>query len=162
MTAAQPDRAHALSRLRTVPGIGNILRVVLRYESHDMQRFPRVQDVVSYGRLGTCAKASAGTRDGVSGTTIGHASLTWAFAEAAVLFLRNHPAGQKWLARLAKTHDQGKTLTVLAHQLARAVYDLLKRGTAFALDKFLHDYWSGAGAPDASLDCARISLATAL
>jgi len=63
---------------------------------------------------------------------------------------------------LAKTHGQGNALTVLAHTLARAVYDRLKRGTAFDLDTFLHQSWSGAGEPDASRDCARISLATAL
>jgi hypothetical protein len=162
MTAATQDRANALYLLRTVPGIGNILRLGLLYAIHDRQRFPRVQDVVSDGRLGTCAKASAGTRSGVSGTAIGPASLTWAVSEAAVLCLRNHPAGQKLLARLANTHGQGQALTVLAHQLARAVDAMWKRGTAFALDTFLQQEWSGAGAPDASLDCARLSLATAL
>ncbi|HZA29244.1 MAG TPA: transposase [Gammaproteobacteria bacterium] len=64
-------------------------------ERHDLARFPRVQDFVSYGRLVTCAKASAGTRDGTSGTQIGNASLTWAVSEAAVLFLRHTPAGPK-------------------------------------------------------------------
>jgi len=66
---------------------------------HDIARFPRVQDFVSYGRLGTCAKAAAGQRSGTSGTKIGNASLTWAFSAAAVLFLRHNPAGQKSLAR---------------------------------------------------------------
>jgi hypothetical protein len=62
----------------------------------------------------------------------------WAFSEAAVLFLRNHPAGQQWLARKEKQQDQGKALTIVAHKLARAVYDLLKRETAFDMNKFLH------------------------
>jgi transposase len=162
MTAAKQDRANALYRLRTVPGIGNILSVVLLYEIHDIHRFPRGQAFVSDCRLVKCAKESAGKRYGGSGTKIGHAYLKGAFAEAAVLFLRNNPAGQKLRARLAKKHGKGKALTVLAHKLARAVYDLLKRGPAFDLDQFLHQYWSGAGEPDASLDCARISLATAL
>ena len=60
-TAKQHD-AQTLSRLPSVPGIGNILRVVLRYEMHDSTRFPRVQDVVSSCRWVTCAKASAGKR----------------------------------------------------------------------------------------------------
>jgi transposase len=66
---------------------------------HDIARFPRVQDCVSYCRLVTCAKESAGKRYGTSGTQIGNAYLKWAFSEAAVLFLRNNPAGQKSLAR---------------------------------------------------------------
>ncbi len=80
------------------------------------------------------AKAAAGQRYGTSGTKIGNAYLKWAFSEAAVLFLRNNPAGQKYLARLEKKHGKGQALTVLAHKLARAVYYLLKRDVVFDLD----------------------------
>ena len=109
------------------------------YEIHDIRRFPRVQEFVSYCRLVKCAKESAGKRYGTSGTKIGNAYLKWAFSEAAVLFLRDNPAGQKYLARLEKKHGKGKALTILAHKLARAVYYMLKRDTAFDLDKFLHE-----------------------
>jgi transposase len=134
-TAKQHD-ANTLYLLRTVPGIGEILSLVLLYELHDIQRFPRVQDFVSYCRLVKCAKESAGKRYGTSGTKMGNAYLKWAFSEAAVLFLRAHPAGQKLLARLEKKHSKGKALTVLAHQLARAVYYMLKRHTAFDMPTF--------------------------
>ncbi len=97
-TAKQHD-ANTLYVLQTVPGIGTILSLVLLSEMHDIARFPRVQDFVSSCRLVKGAKASAGKRSGTSGTKIGNASLTWAFSEAAVLFLRNHPAGHKSLAR---------------------------------------------------------------
>ena len=85
------------------------------------------------------AKESAGKRSGTSGTKIGNAYLTWAFSEAAVLFLRANPRGQKYLARLEKKHGKGKALTVLAHKLARAVYYMLKRETAFDMRTFLHE-----------------------
>jgi len=91
---------------------------------------------VSYCRVVKCAKESAGKRSGTSGTKIGKAYLKWAFSEAAVLFLRNNPAGQKHLTRLEKKHSKGKALTVLAHKLARAVYHMLKRQTAFDLKRF--------------------------
>jgi transposase len=139
VTAAKQHGANALYLLRTVPGIGKILSLVLLYEIHDIQRFPRVQDFVSYCRLVKCAKESAGKRYGTSGAKIGNAYLKWAFSEAAVLFLRNNPAGQKYLARLVKKHGKGKALTVLAHKLARAVYYMLKRRMAFDLDKFLKE-----------------------
>jgi transposase len=135
-TAKQHD-ANTLYLLQTVPGIGKILSLVLLYEIHDIARFPRVQDFVSYSRLVKCAKESAGKRYGTAGTKIGNAHLKWAFSEAAVLFLRNNPAGQKYLARLEKKHGKGKALTVLAHKLARAVYYLLKRRIVFDLDLFL-------------------------
>jgi transposase len=135
-TAKQHD-ANTLYLLRTVPGIGEILSLVLLYEIHDIERFPRVQDFVSYCRLVKCAKESAGKRYGTSGTKIGNAYLTWAFSEAAVLFLRNNAHGQKYLARLEKKHGKGKALTVLAHKLARAVYYMLQRETAFDMQQFL-------------------------
>jgi transposase len=97
-TAKQHD-ANALYRLRTVPGIGEILSLGLLYEIHDIQRFPRVQDFVSDCRLVQGARESAGKRYGTSGTKIGNAYLQWAFSEAAVLCLRANPAGQRSLAR---------------------------------------------------------------
>jgi transposase len=135
-TAKQHD-ANTLYLLQTVPGIGKILSLVLLYEIHDIARFPRVQDFVSYCRLVKCAKESAGKRYGTSGTKIGNAYLKWAFSEAAVLFLRANPNGQKYLARLENKHGKGKALTVLAHKLARAVYYMLHRKTAFDMEKFL-------------------------
>jgi transposase len=137
-TGKQHD-AQTLYRLQSVPGLGKILSLVLLYEIHDITRFPRVQDFVSYCCLVTCAKESVGKRYGTSGTKIGNAHLKWAFSEAAVLFLRNHPAGQKYLACFEKKHGKGNALTVLAHKLARAVYYMLRRDTVFDMQKFLSE-----------------------
>jgi transposase len=152
VSAAKHHDAHTLYRLRTVPGLGTILSRVWRSEIHDLERGPRVQEFASSGRLVTCAKASAGKRSGTSGTTIGHAHLQWAFSEAAVLCLRDHPAGQKFLARLEQKQRTGNALTILAPQLARAVYDMFKRNTAFDMHTVLQAYGRGVGAPNASLD----------
>jgi hypothetical protein len=53
------------------------------------------------------------------------------------LVLRTNPDGQQLLTRLEKKHGKGKALTILAHKLARAVYYMLKRKTAVAVDIFL-------------------------
>jgi transposase len=136
-TAKHHD-ANTLYLLQTVPGIGKILSLVLLYDIHQIDRFPRVQDFASYCRLVKCAKESAGKRSGTSGTKIGNAHLKWAFSEAAVLFRRDNPAGQKCLTRWEKKHSKGKALTILAHKLARAVYYRLKNKTAFDMAKFLN------------------------
>src|SRR5437870_1570436 len=137
-TAKQHD-ANTLYLLQTVPGIGKILSLVLLYDIQHIDRFPRVQEFASYCRLVKCAKESNGKRSGTSGAKIGNAHLKWAFSEAAVLFLRDNPAGQKFLARLEKKHTKGKALTILAHKLARAVYYMLKRKVAFDMKRFLND-----------------------
>jgi hypothetical protein len=50
--------------------------------------------------------------------------------------VRNHPAGQKDRARVENHQGTGKAVTVFAPTLARAVYDRLKRDTAFDLQTF--------------------------
>jgi len=136
VTTAKHHDPNTLYLRQTVPGIGKILSLVLLYEIHDVNRFPRVQDCVSSCRLVQCARASAGKRYGTSGAKIGNAHLKWAFSEAAVLCLRDHPAAQTYLARLEKKHDKGQALTILAQKLARAVYYMLKRKGAFDRETF--------------------------
>jgi hypothetical protein len=68
-----------------------------------------------------------------------------------VLFRRANPAGQTYLSRLEQKHGKGKALTVLAHKLARAVYDMLQRPTAFDMHKFLTGERRGVREPGASL-----------
>jgi transposase len=136
--AAPPHDAQPLYRLPTVPGIGKILSLVLRSEIHDIERVPRGQDVVSYGRFGNCAKAAAGQRLGTSGQQIGNAHLQGALSDATALCLRHHLAGPKYLVRWEKKPGTGTALTILAPTLARAVSDMLKRPTACAMDLLLH------------------------
>jgi transposase len=133
---AKVHDVNAFYRLRSVPGIGKILALVLLYEIHDIHRFPRVQDFVSSCRLVKCAKQSDGKHYGYSGKKIGNAHLKWAFSEAAVLSLRKNPAAQRYVARLAQQHGKAKALTILAHTLARAIYSMLHRGQAFDATKF--------------------------
>jgi transposase len=84
-----------------------------------------------------CAKESAGKRSGTSGKKIGNAYLKWAFSEAAVLFLRNNPQGQRYLKKLESKHGKAKALTLLAQRLGRVVYYLLTRNQVFDMTKFL-------------------------
>jgi|RhiMetdeSRZDD1v2_1073273.scaffolds.fasta_scaffold87841_5 transposase len=136
--SAKQHDAHTFYRLRSVPGVGQILALVFLYAIHAIHRFPRVQDVVSSCRLVKCAKESVGKRYGTSGKKMGNADRKWAFSAAAALVLRKHLEAQRSLARLEKKHGQGKALTMLAPKLARAVDSMLKRETVFAMNAFLH------------------------
>ena len=135
-TALSVDKK-AIILLKSINGIGNILSLVILYEIHTIDRFERVQDVVSYCRLVKCKRESAGKSYGTGGAKIGNAYLRWAFGEAAVLFLRGNPQAQKWLEIKARKHNKAKALTILAHKLGRAVYFMLKREKLFDQDKFL-------------------------
>ena len=137
LRTAKGHDANTLYRLRSVPGIGKILSLVILYEIHDITRFARPQELASYARLVKCAKESAGKVRGSSGTKIGNVHLKWAFSEAAVGFLRKNPEGKAYYERLVRKHGKGKALTVLAHKLARAVYYLWKHDQVFDQEKFL-------------------------
>ena len=114
--SAKVHDVNAFHRLRSVPGIGKILALVILYEIHDIDRFPAVQDFVSYSRLVKCAKESAGKRYGFSGAKIGNVHLKWAFSEASVLFLRANPKGQRFVEKLSSKHGKAKALSILADQ----------------------------------------------
>jgi len=133
---AKKHDADSYFRLRSVPGIGRILGLVILYEIHDISRFERVQDFVSYCRLVKPARESGGKRLGSSGKKIGNVHLKWAFSEAAVLFLRRNPDAMKYREKLAKKHGKAKSMTILAHKLARAVYYILKRKEVFHIETF--------------------------
>ena len=135
---AKVHEVNAFNRLRSVPGIGKILALVMLYEIHDIKRFPTVQDFVSYARLVKCSRESAGKRHGFSGAKIGNVHLKWAFSEASVLFLRANPKGQRFLDKLSSKHGKAKALSILAHKLARAVYYMLQRDKAFDMNKFFN------------------------
>jgi transposase len=137
ITMANHHDPVAYALLKSIPGIGKILGLVILYEIENIQRFPTVQDFVSYGRLVKSAKESNGKKYGSSGKKIGNAHLKWAFSEAAALFLKGNEPGKRYLDRLANKHGKGKALSILAHKLGRAVYFMLKNKKPFDQNKFL-------------------------
>jgi transposase len=134
---ARQHYSQAYHRLKTVPGIGKILALTILYEIHDISRFSRVQDFLSYCRLVKCDHSSAGKKLGTGGAKIGNVHLKWAFSEAAVLYLRGNPEGQKQLRRLAGRHGKAKALSILAAKLGRAVYLMLSKNRVFEMERFL-------------------------
>ncbi len=134
---AKQHDPQVFDRLRSVPGIGRILALTILYEIHEIERFPRVQDFLSYARLVKCDHTAAGKRLGTGDAKIGNVHLKWAFSEAAALFLRNNPDGQKHLRRLAGRHGKAKALSILAAKLGRAVYFMLSKERAFDRERFL-------------------------
>jgi len=135
-TAHQHDPV-AYALLKSIPGIGRILGLVILYEIETIKRFPSVQDFVSYCRLVKSIKESNGKRYGSSGKKIGNAHLKWAFSEAAVLFLKGNEPAKRYLNRLTAKHGKGKALSILAHKMGRAAYFMLKNKEPFDQKKFL-------------------------
>ena len=137
ITTAKHHDPVAYALLQTIPGIGRILGLIILYEIENINRFPTVQDFVSYCRLVKCTKESNGKKYGSSGKKIGNAHLKWAFSEAAALFLKDNKPGKRYLDRLTNKYGKAKALSILAHRMGRAVYLMLKNKQAFDQNKFL-------------------------
>ena len=131
------DHRHEFSLLCSIPGIGDILAMTLLYEIDDLQRFPRVQDFLSYARLVKGKHESAGKVTKSAGAKMGNVHLKWAFSEAAALFLRWNAPGKKYFARIEKKYGKGRALSILAAKLGRAVYYMLLRKKPFDIKRFV-------------------------
>jgi transposase len=127
----------AFHRLRTVPGIGPVLALILLYEVQSIKRFEDEGRFLSYARLVGGVRESAGKSKGTGGRKIGNAHLKWAFSEATCLLLRELPRAKTWLARRERRVGKKRALGALAARLGRTVYHLWRKQEAFDVKRFL-------------------------
>ena len=62
LKTAKVDDKQTLYLLQSIDGVGEILSMTMLYEIHDIDRFPRVQDFLSYCRLAPGQHISAGKK----------------------------------------------------------------------------------------------------
>jgi transposase len=135
--AARIDDPVTFGFLRTVPGIGPILGLILLYEIDQVGRFPEVGNFLSYSRLVRCEHSSAGKVKGSGPKKVGNAHLKWAFSEAACLMKRCCPAVRSWCQRQEKKRGKRKAMSVLEAKIGRSVFHLWRKQQAFDLKRFL-------------------------
>jgi transposase len=151
---AKVDDVQTYHRLRTVPGVGPILALVLLYEMHNLARFEQVGPFLSYCRLVRPEHESAGKKLGWGGKKIGNAHLRWAFGEIACLFLRSSERAKAWKQKQEKRHGTGKALAILAARLARSVFHMLRKQEAFDEKRFWNGPAGGGPPPAGRTDTA--------
>jgi transposase len=133
---AKVDDAYRFHLLRSVPGIGKVLALVLLYEMHRVERFESAGEFLSYARLVAGRGSSAGKPKGVMGRKIGNAHLKWAFSEAICFFIRESPEAKRFVARQEQKHGKARARAILAARLGRAVFLMLKRKQPFDVQRF--------------------------
>ena len=123
--------------LRTIPGVGKILSLVILYEIQDITRFEKVQNFSSYARLIKPQKESAGKIKGSGNRKMGNAYLKWAFSEATILLIREKQEIKEYHLKLKNKHGKARALAIISHKIGRTVYYMLKNKQAFDMKKFL-------------------------
>ena len=68
--------------LKTVPGIGDILALIIMLEAGDINRFAKAGNIASYCRCVSSKRLSDGKSKGKGNRKNGNKYLSWAFVEA--------------------------------------------------------------------------------
>jgi transposase len=135
--SAKVDDPTTFGFVQTVPGIGEILGLVMLYEIDAIRRFPEVGNFLSYSRLVVGKHESNGKVKGPGKRKIGNAHLKWAFSEAASLMLRSFAPARAWMQKQTQKRGAKKAHAILEAKIGRAVYHLWRKQVAFDTNKFL-------------------------
>jgi len=117
--------------LKSVPGIGEVLAIVIMLETGDITRFAAVGNFASYARCVDSARYSNGKKKGEGNTKNGNAHLVWAFIEAANFTRRFSAEAKRFFERKTARTNKVIATKALAHKLARASYHMLKERQPF-------------------------------
>jgi transposase len=117
--------------LRSIPGIGEVLAIVIMLETGDIHRFAEVGNFASYARCVDSARYSNGKKKGAGNTRNGNGYLVWAFIEAANFARRFSAEAKRFFERKQARTNKVVATKALAHKLARASYHILKEKQPF-------------------------------
>jgi transposase len=122
--------------LRTLPGVGPILSVVLAAEIGDIARFPNAERFAAYTGTVATVHASGGKQWGGRTRRNCNVYLKWALVEAAnATLLRPHQPSHRHVAalyqRIRARRGHGKAIVAVARHLAEAAYWVLIKDQAY-------------------------------
>jgi len=115
----------AVQRLRWIPGIGKIGTFTLYLEIDGIARFSTVRSFFPYCRLVPGAKNSGGTSHHKRSKD-GNRYLKLAFSHAAVRAIQYYPESKRWYERKRRAKGPMIARALVAKELARIVYYVLK------------------------------------
>jgi len=124
-----------LARLRTIPGIGEILSPVIWSEMGSLERFRSADAFVNYTGLipSLYESGEVSIRGGI--TRQGSAWLRWALVQAANAVIQGvNPFARRYRRRRRKIGNVAKT--AIARSLGRCVYGVLKSGGDYQAERW--------------------------
>lgn len=121
--------------LRTIPGVGQLLAMVIMLETGTIERFPTVGNYTSYCRLVKACKESNGKKKGSNNAKNGNKYLAWAWSEAAFHARMWCPAAQRWYQKKCQRSLKMVADKALAAKFCKAGYYMLQRHQPFELER---------------------------
>jgi transposase len=122
--------------LKTLPGFGHILSIVVALEVGDIRRFSRAEQLASYS--GTVPRVKSSGGKAYYGKVLPDVNryLKWAFIEAANMVVLNQERLRGYhvvevYKRLRSRKDHAKAVVAVARHLAEATFWVLTKGEAY-------------------------------
>lgn len=126
-----------LNLLLTVPGIGDMMSLVILYEIGNISRFPSPQKFSSYARLVRCERQSAGKKTKGGFQKIGNPYLKWAISEIIIHAPSTSPVIKKYYGKLAEKAGKKAAKRIISHKFGVAIYYMLKNKQGFDEQRFI-------------------------
>jgi len=120
-----------IQRLLWVPGMGKVTAFTVYLEIDGIERFPSDKHFVSYCRLVPGAKNSNKTVRHKSGCKDGNKYLKVAFTDMAVHAIQYFPEYRRFYQKMLRRSNVPIARTVVAKELARIVFFMLKNRTEY-------------------------------
>ena len=121
--------------LLTVPGIGKVLGLTIMLETGEINRFPKVDNYVSYCRCVKSKRISNAKYKGENNRKNGNKYLEWAYVEGANFISRYSPEAKRWYQKKKDRTNSIVATKSLAGKLAKACYFMIKDQTPFDVKK---------------------------
>jgi transposase len=130
--------------LQTIPGVGKLLASIILYETGDVNRFPTAKQYCSYSRVVPGIAQSSNTVRRGKGSKQGNPYLKFAFMQAASLAVRfDGPIRRFRLRHMGRRRSKARKLisvSIVAHKLAVAAYQILKDKKVFQMESMFGSY----------------------
>jgi transposase len=130
----QVEPAPGFDRLKTAPGIGDVLAETILLETGDISRYKGPGNFASYCRCVDRRRESNGKKKGENNRKNGNKYLIWAFIEAATFAIRHGDKANHYYHKKRKTTNPIVAKKALAHKFARACYWVMRNQVDFNED----------------------------
>ena len=126
--------------LKSIPGIGNVLAPLIHAEIGPVGRFANQKRLSAYAGLVPSVHVSGGKSHHGSLRKQSNRWLRWAMIEAAQAAVKSSKGAslRQFYQKLKEKKGGGKAMAALAHKLLIIVYQVLKTGTPYRLDRSCH------------------------
>jgi len=122
-------------RLKSIPGIGDILALTIMLEVGDIERFPKVGNYSSYCRCVDSKKLSNKKKKGENNRRNGNKYLGWAYVEAANFAIRFCEEAQRFYQKKKAKRNGVVAIKALSNKLAKASYYIMRDNKSFEVER---------------------------